>query len=68
MFFFPVQVLIPALKQIMDKSSDLGVDSFIMGMPHRWVSISSLSLSLSLSSSLPPSLSWGLWCSYCAEV
>lgn len=29
------EVLIPALKQVMDTSSVLGVDSYIMGMPHR---------------------------------
>uniref|UniRef100_T1JD00 2-oxoglutarate dehydrogenase complex component E1 n=1 Tax=Strigamia maritima TaxID=126957 RepID=T1JD00_STRMM len=29
------EVLIPAMKQIIDKSSELGVDSVIMGMPHR---------------------------------
>lgn len=27
--------LIPALKTIIDKSSESGVDSVIMGMPHR---------------------------------
>jgi len=30
-----VEVLIPALKQIIDKSTKLGVESFVMGMPHR---------------------------------
>ena len=29
------EVLIPALKQLIDSSSTLGVDSFVMGMPHR---------------------------------
>ena len=29
------QVLIPALKQIIDVSNELGVESIIMGMPHR---------------------------------
>ncbi|XP_065186888.1 2-oxoglutarate dehydrogenase complex component E1-like [Sycon ciliatum] len=29
------EVLIPALKQVIDTSSSLGVDSFVMGMPHR---------------------------------
>lgn len=29
------EVLIPAMKTIIDRSSELGVDSFIMGMPHR---------------------------------
>ena len=29
------EVLIPALKQVIDTSSELGVDSFIMGMSHR---------------------------------
>ncbi|XP_062508583.1 2-oxoglutarate dehydrogenase complex component E1-like [Corticium candelabrum] len=29
------EVLIPALKSIIDHSSKLGVDSFILGMPHR---------------------------------
>jgi len=28
-------VLIPALKYIIDVSSGMGVDSFVMGMPHR---------------------------------
>jgi 2-oxoglutarate dehydrogenase E1 component len=28
-------ILIPAMKQIIDKSSELGVESVIMGMPHR---------------------------------
>ena len=30
-----LQVLIPALKQIIDVSNELGVESIIMGMPHR---------------------------------
>ena len=29
------EVLIPAMKQIIDKSSGYGVESFIIGMPHR---------------------------------
>jgi len=29
------EVLIPAMKTIIDKSSDLGVESFVIGMPHR---------------------------------
>ena len=29
------KVLIPALKHVIDVSSGLGVDSFVMGMPHR---------------------------------
>ena len=29
------QVLIPALNQIIDRSMALGVDSFVLGMPHR---------------------------------
>lgn len=29
------EVLIPAMKAIIDRSSELGVDSFVMGMPHR---------------------------------
>lgn len=29
------EVLIPAMKTIIDRSSELGVDSFVMGMPHR---------------------------------
>jgi 2-oxoglutarate dehydrogenase E1 component len=28
-------MLIPAMKQLIDKSSELGVESVIMGMPHR---------------------------------
>lgn len=28
--------LIPALKTIIDKSSEKGVENVIMGMPHRW--------------------------------
>ena len=28
-------MLIPAMKQIIDVSSELGVESIIMGMPHR---------------------------------
>lgn len=30
-------MLIPALKTIIDKSSEKGVDYVIMGMPHRYV-------------------------------
>lgn len=29
------EILIPAMKQIIDKSTDFGVESIIMGMPHR---------------------------------
>ena len=29
------EMLIPAMKTIIDKSSELGVDSVVMGMPHR---------------------------------
>ena len=29
------EVLIPAMKQIIDKSSEFGVESIVMGMPHR---------------------------------
>jgi 2-oxoglutarate dehydrogenase E1 component len=29
------EMLIPAMKAIIDKSSELGVESVIMGMPHR---------------------------------
>ena len=29
------EVLIPAIKQVIDTSSALGVDSFVIGMPHR---------------------------------
>jgi 2-oxoglutarate dehydrogenase E1 component len=29
--------LIPALKTIIDKSSEKGVENVVMGMPHRWV-------------------------------
>ena len=29
------EVLIPAMKAIIDRSSDLGVESFVIGMPHR---------------------------------
>jgi len=29
------EVLIPALKQVIDTSSALGVDSFVIGMSHR---------------------------------
>lgn len=29
------EVLVPAMKTIIDKSSELGVESIIMGMPHR---------------------------------
>src|SRR6218665_3000354 len=31
------EVLIPAMKEIIDASSELGVDSFVIGMPHRCV-------------------------------
>lgn len=29
------EILIPAMKQVIDKSTDLGVESIVMGMPHR---------------------------------
>jgi hypothetical protein len=29
------EVLIPAIKQVIDRSSTLGVDSIVIGMPHR---------------------------------
>lgn len=29
------EVLIPAMKSVIDRSSELGVESFVMGMPHR---------------------------------
>jgi len=29
------EILIPAMKQVIDKSTSLGVESFVMGMPHR---------------------------------
>lgn len=28
-------MLIPAMKQVIDKSTELGVESIVMGMPHR---------------------------------
>ena len=31
------EVLIPAMKTIIDHSSEYGVESFVMGMPHRYV-------------------------------
>jgi len=31
------EVLIPALKQVIDSSNELGVDSFILGMSHRLI-------------------------------
>ena len=30
-----LQVLIPAMKHVIDKSCVLGVESFVIGMPHR---------------------------------
>ena len=30
------EVLIPAMKQIIDYSNECGVDSFVIGMPHRY--------------------------------
>lgn len=41
------EVLIPALKMIIDKSSAAGIDSVIMGMPHRY-SISTFTLKVYL--------------------
>lgn len=29
------EILIPAMKQVIDKSTEYGVESVIMGMPHR---------------------------------
>jgi 2-oxoglutarate dehydrogenase E1 component len=29
------EILIPAMKQIIDRSTELGVESIVMGMPHR---------------------------------
>lgn len=31
------EVMIPALKTIIDKSSEMGIENVILGMPHRWV-------------------------------
>ena len=31
----PIQVLIPAMKQIIDIANSRGVDNFVIGMPHR---------------------------------
>lgn len=31
------EVLIPAMKTVIDHSSGYGVESFVMGMPHRYV-------------------------------
>ena len=31
------EVLIPGLKTIIDTSCERGVESFVIGMPHRWV-------------------------------
>lgn len=28
--------MIPALKTIIDKSSQMGIENVILGMPHRW--------------------------------
>jgi len=36
------EVLIPAMKQVIDSASGLGVDSIVIGMPHRYVHIASL--------------------------
>lgn len=33
------EVMIPALKTIIDKSSEMGIENVILGMPHRWVSV-----------------------------
>lgn len=30
------EVMIPALKTIIDKSSEMGIENVILGMPHRW--------------------------------
>lgn len=29
------EILIPAMKQVIDRSTELGVESIVMGMPHR---------------------------------
>lgn len=34
------EVMIPALKTIIDKSSEMGIENVILGMPHRWASSS----------------------------
>ena len=36
------EVLIPAMKQIIDQSNEYGVDSFIIGMPHRSAKLTTL--------------------------
>ncbi len=33
--FVGVEMLIPCMKQIVDRSTEHGVESFVMGMPHR---------------------------------
>lgn len=33
------EVMIPALKTIIDKSSEMGIENVILGMPHRWASV-----------------------------
>ena len=30
-----IEMLIPAMKQVIDRSTELGVESVVMGMPHR---------------------------------
>lgn len=46
------EVLIPALKTIIDKSSENGVDYVIMGMPHRYPP--TLLPRVTIPTSLPP--------------
>lgn len=41
------EVMIPALKTIIDKSSEMGIENVILGMPHRTWSRSSASLTQS---------------------
>lgn len=33
------EVMIPALKTIIDKSSEMGIENVILGMPHRWAPV-----------------------------
>lgn len=30
-----MEIMIPAMKQVVDRSTELGVESVVMGMPHR---------------------------------
>ena len=38
------ETLIPGMKAMIDRSTDMGVDSIVMGMPHRGTFLASLSL------------------------